>query len=100
MDAFKNQFGFLVAIFGGVFVSMLASSRHSFKIAATRIFAGLFFAWFFTDPIIDWMHWDADTYRNSVAGLFAMMGYGVARIASNVTKDDFFKFVQLLRGGK
>ena len=100
MNDFKDQLGFIFAIIGGLLVSMLTSTRHSFWLALTRIAAGLFCAWFFTEPVMHWMELNPATYRNSVAGLLAMAGYAAVRFISDLNKEDLFRILQILRGGK
>ncbi|SPL65329.1 hypothetical protein [Ochrobactrum soli] len=99
-DLFKEHMGFMLATAGGLIVSVLSSERHSFLVAVTRVAAGLFCATVLADPFIDFMQLEPGTYRNGVAGLFAMMGYALTRFTANIDGKTLLDFVRALRGGK
>lgn len=99
MDFLREQAGFLLAAAGGVLISVLSSEKHSLLVGLTRVCAGLFCAIFFVDPFNDWMGLNPDTYRNGVAGLFAMMGYAMTKFVSNIDGATLVDVIKALRGG-
>jgi hypothetical protein len=100
IDFLKDQAGFIIAIAGGLVVSVLSSEKHSIMVALARISAGLFCSVFLTDPFIDFMSLNTDTYRNGVAGLFSMMGYAMTRFVANIDSNTLLDFIRAIRGGK
>jgi hypothetical protein len=96
----KEQAGFILAIVGGLIVSILSSEKHTFTVAAARICAGLFCSTFLSDPFMHWMDFPTDTYRNAVAGLFAMMGYAVTKFVVNIDRRTLIELIKVIRGGK
>ncbi|ETX26418.1 hypothetical protein RISW2_04980 [Roseivivax isoporae LMG 25204] len=69
----------VVAVVGGIVVSMVTSEEHDLKSSAGRICSGLFFAIVFPDPILNFLERDPETYGNALAGLLAMTGYAIAK---------------------
>lgn len=100
MEFLKEQGAFLFAIVGGLVVSVLSSEKHSIMVGLTRISSGLFCSVFFADPFIHHMSLDPNTYRNGVAGLFAMMGYALTRFVANIDRTTLIDIIKALRGGK
>ncbi|WP_099867843.1 hypothetical protein [Pararhizobium haloflavum] len=99
-DFLKQNAGFLIAVGGGLLVSVLNSEKHSVMVAITRLAAGLFCSVFLTDPFLHYMELDPETYRNGVAGLFSMMGYAVTRFVANIDSATLLDFVRAIRGQK
>ncbi|ETW11198.1 hypothetical protein ATO8_18630 [Roseivivax marinus] len=69
----------LIAVGGGILVSIITSDDHSLKSGTGRILAGLFFAVVFPDPILTFLDRDPVVYGNALAGLLAMTGYAIAK---------------------
>lgn len=95
----KEQIGFILATVGGLVISVLSSEKHAFSVAATRIAAGLFCSMFLADPFMAYMELNPDTYRNGIAGLFAMMGYSMTRFIANIDGNTLLEFIRAMRGG-
>lgn len=83
-DWLRDHGWFLVAVGGGVIVSMLTAERHSLPMAVARVGAGFFCGVFFTDPTLDWLSLEPDVYRNAVAALWGMSGYAVTRMVNTI----------------
>lgn len=100
IDFLKEQAGFLIAIVGGLFISVLSSEKHSWLVAVTRVSAGLFASIFLADPFIHYMALEPGTYRNGVAGLFAMMGYAMTKFVANIDGKTLIEIIKAIRGTK
>lgn len=96
----REQMGLLLAIGGGITVSILTSDRQSFTAACARVAAGTFCATVLTDPFLDFMAFDPDVYRNAIAGIFAMSGYALSRFAANWDRKTLLDVIRALRGIK
>lgn len=93
---FGHDLSFWLTMAGAVVVKLLTSPYHSIWRAAVQIVTAVFCAWVFTDPVIDWLDLDPDTYKNPVAALVAITGEGIVRallLAANNPKE----FIALLR---
>lgn len=99
LDFIKDQIGFIVAIAGGLIVSVLSSEKHSLLVALTRTAAGLFCSTFLTDPFLHYMSLSPETYRNAVAGVFAMMGYAITRFVANSDREILLDIIRAIRNG-
>jgi len=97
----RDNVWLLLAILGGILVSVLASEHHSPKEAFRRVAAGLFCGWFFPDPFLDWLDRDPSIYGNAVAALFAMTGYALARVVVNFDGKSIAEWIAIAfgRGG-
>lgn len=84
LDWLRTHGWFIVAMAGGIIVSMLTAERHSVGMAAARVTAGFVCGVFFTDPTLDWMSLDPDVYRNAVAALWGMSGYAMTRMVNTI----------------
>lgn len=100
MDFIREQAGFIVAIVGGLIISVMSSEKHSLMVAVTRVSAGLFASVFLADPFIHYMGLEPETYRNGVAGLFAMMGYAITKFVANIDGKTLIEIIKAIRGGK
>lgn len=99
-DFIKEHTGFMFATAGGLLASILSSERHSIPVALTRVATGLFCSVVLADPFLHYMALEPTTYRNGVAGLFAMMGYAMSRFIANVDGKTIMDFIRAFRGGK
>lgn len=88
---------FLLALGGGILLSVLTAERHSLQMAAVRVSAGLICGWFFTDPTLDWLALDPDIYRNAVAALWGMSGYAVTRMVNTIRWERLFDIIKAWR---
>jgi hypothetical protein len=78
---------FWVAVAGAALFKLLTSPWHSPTRAVLTVGAAVFVAWVFTDPVLHFMGWPAETYRNPVAALLALTGEGSMRWAIRITPD-------------
>lgn len=90
------DFTFWISVISASFVKWVLSPQHSIWRAFATGFVGIWAAWTFTIPFVDYMGWDSSTYTIGVAGTLALTGDGLARIAIAVTHDpqsltNFFK---------
>jgi hypothetical protein len=79
MEWFGHDLRFWLAVFGATVVKVATSPYHSFKRAMLTVFAAVFSAWAFTDPVIAYLNLDPDSYRNMFAALLALTGEGFMR---------------------
>lgn len=87
-------------IAAGLAVSMLASGKHSLRLAIARIACGSFCAVLFPGPILDFLGRDPAVYGNFLAGLLAMTGYALVRLIANLDAKQMLELVRAIRGGK
>ncbi len=99
-DFLREQVGFILAVIGGIVVSILSSEKHTIMVAASRVCAGVFCSVFLSGPFMHFMEFPSDTYRNAVAGLFAMMGYAVTKFVVNIDRRTLIDIIKAIRGGK
>lgn len=102
MNLFGNEPSFWFAVAGATVVKLMTSPYQSLLRAATTVFAALFAAYFFTDPVLDWSRLPPETYKAPVAALLALTGEGLMRVAMQVANDPskIIEWVRAWRGGK
>lgn len=69
----------LAAVAAGLIMAFLLSTAETIKARLTSVASGIFFAVFFTGPLIDWAGLNLDIWRYAVAALLAMTGDRLAR---------------------
>lgn len=69
----------IFAVLGGLLVAYLLSTADTIKARLASVAAGLFFAVFFTEPLIAWARLEFSVWQYAVAGLLAMSGDRLAR---------------------
>jgi hypothetical protein len=69
----------LASIAAGLMLAFLLSTADTIKAKIASVLAGLFFAVFFTEPLIDWAGLDVAVWKYAVSGLLAMTGDRLAR---------------------
>lgn len=87
VEYLKSQAGVLVPAIVGVAITLLTSEKHSFVSSVARVASGLFCAIYLTDPILEWMGWNAETYRSAVAGLLAINGFQLVKFFSALNAE-------------
>ena len=87
VEYLKSQAGVLIPAIVGVAITLLTSERHSFLSAVARVASGLFCAIYLTDPILEWMRWNAEAYRSAVAGLLAINGFQLVKFFSDLNVE-------------
>lgn len=88
----------VVAIVGGIVVSLATSEDHSPKTAIARVASGLFCAVLFPDVLMDFLGLSPETYGNAIAGLLAMTGYSLSKIFTNINRQVLLDVVKAVRG--
>lgn len=63
----------------GLLIAFLLSTANTMKARMASVAAGLFFAVFFTEPLIAWAKLEFSVWQYAVAGLLAMSGDRLAR---------------------
>ena len=69
----------IAATAGGLLIAFLLSTANTMKARLASVSAGLFFAVFFTEPLIQWAELSLSIWQYAVAGLLAMSGDRLAR---------------------
>ena len=81
------DFTFWISVISAAFVKWILSPQHSVLRALATGFVGIWAAWTFTIPVVDFTGWESSTYTIGVAGTLALTGDGLARIAIAITHD-------------
>lgn len=74
-----TDYKLLLATGGGLLIAFLLSTANTVKARLASVAAGLFFAVFFTEPLIAWARLEFSVWQYAVAGLLAMSGDRLAR---------------------
>lgn len=74
-----TDFRLIAAVAGGLIVAFLLSTANTIKARVTSVFSGIFFAAFFTEPLIHWASLEFTMWQYAIAGLLAMTGDRLAR---------------------
>lgn len=74
-----TDFRLITAVIIGLAISVLLSTAKTIKARLTSVVSGIFFALFFTEPLIQWAGLEFTTWQYAVAGLLAMSGDRLAR---------------------
>jgi hypothetical protein len=91
------DYKFWVAVAGAALFKLLTSPWHSPTRAILTVAAAVFAAWVFTDPVLHFMGWPAETYRNPVAALLALTGESFMRWTINATPEKIGEMLRRLR---
>jgi hypothetical protein len=94
----KENMAFIMAIMGGSLVSTVSIKTKSIIEAVMRMGCGIVSAVLFTDGFISWQGLDYDTFVVAVAGMFAITGFGLVKILSNISMDNIIHVVKMIRG--
>ena len=76
---FGHDVTFWISVLGATGIKLLTSPYHSVTRAALTVFAAMFAAYIFTDPVIHWLELDSATYTAPMAALLALTGEGIMR---------------------
>lgn len=79
-----DDFKLWSAIGIGLLMAFLLSAASTIKARLTSVVGGLFFAIFFTGPLISWAGLEFSVWQYAIAGLLAMTGDRIARRVLNV----------------
>lgn len=94
---FNNiDWGFLLTVLGATVVKVASSPFHSITRALLMIFAAVFSAYVFTDPIVRYFSISFDYYL-AVAALLTLTGEGLMRMLITFSSDPekLIKVIQL-----
>ncbi len=102
MNIFGQDIAFWAATAGATTIKLLTSPFHSFTRACMNVFAAMFSSYVFTEPTLDWLGLDANTYRYAIAALLALTGEGLMRLAIQIVNDPtrVIAFLRAWRGMK
>lgn len=102
VNLFGQDIVFWVAAAGATVVKLMTSPFHSVARAALNVFAAMFSAYVFTEPALDWLGLNADTYRYAIVALLALTGEGLMRLAIQIVNDPTraLAFLRAWRSGK
>lgn len=89
------DYRFWAAVGGATLFKLATSPNHSLTRTAITVGAAIFSAWLFTDPLLHFMGWEPESYRNAAAGLMALIGEGAMRWLIRVTPE---KLISIWRG--
>lgn len=78
---------FWIAVAGAVLVKLLTSQYQSLLRAIATVFTAVFAAYFFTDPVLDYLGLVPDTYKAPMAALLALTGEGIMRALIAAAND-------------
>jgi hypothetical protein len=91
------DYRFWIAVAGAAVFKLFTSPWHSPTRAVLTVCAAVFSAWVFTDPVLHFMSWPAETYRNPVAALLALSGESFMRWVITTTPDKLLSVWKDLR---
>lgn len=96
----SDEIKFWIVILGAAVVKMLITKTQSVFQAVTSMAAAIFMAWVFTDPVLSWLEWPAENYRNAVAAVLALLGDTLIRRLLEISKSPtaFADLLKLFRG--
>lgn len=84
---FNNiDWGFLLTVIGATVVKVASSPFHSITRAALMMFAAVFSAYVFTDPVVRYFEIGHDYYL-AVAALLTLSGEGLMRMIITFSSD-------------
>ncbi len=74
-----HDLSFWISVLGATLIKLFTSQYQSFTRAFLTVFAAMFSAYIFTDPMIHWLALDPITYTTPMAALVALTGEGLMR---------------------
>lgn len=74
-----TDFKLIAAITVGLIVSVLLSTANTWRARFLCVMAGVFFAVFLSEPLVQWAGLELSMWQYAVAGLLAMSGDRLAR---------------------
>lgn len=101
MNKLTNMIEAILSVWPAVaaaFVVMLLSERHSFKLAAARLGAALLLSLTATDPIIEIMGRDADTWRDVVLVSLGVTGFQIMKTLAAIDRESMLTLLRAWRG--
>ncbi|MCV0395496.1 MAG: hypothetical protein K5872_22370 [Rhizobiaceae bacterium] len=96
---FGHDIAFWIAVAGATVVKLMTSPFHSLFRAVATVFAAVFSAYVFTDPVVHWLELNSETYTAPMAALLALTGEGIIRSLMAASFDPA-KILEWWRGGR
>lgn len=93
---YDHDLTFWLAVVGATVIKLFTSPYTSFWRALATVFAAVFSAYIFTDPVTLWLKLDPLTYTTPIAALLALTGEGVMRLLMSSANDPG-KLLELFR---
>jgi len=87
VNLWEFDWKFLLAILGGALIRLVTSEKHSLWRSAISVLVAVFAALVFTDPVMAFLAFPEEPYRNGIAALLALTGEGAMRFAISLSND-------------
>ena len=102
MNLFGHDIAFWFAAFGSAALKIALSPWMGFWKGAVSVGAALFCAIVFTEPVLDYLNMDPETYKAALAALIALTGEGVVRWLLQIATEPgkLAAMIKTLRGEK
>ena len=97
-----HDIAFWFAALGSALLKILLSPWMGFWKGVISIVAALFCAIVFTEPVLDYLNMDPETYKAALAALIALTGEGVVRWLLQIATEPgkLAAMIKTLRGEK
>ena len=93
---FGHDIAFWFAAIGSAFLKILLSPWMGLWKGLASVVAALFCAIVFTEPLLNYLNMDPETYKSALAALIALTGEGVVRWLLQIATEPG-KFTEMLR---
>lgn len=102
MNVLGHDVAFWFAALGSAMLKILLSPWMGFWKGAISVASALFCAIVFTEPVLDYLNLNPETYKAALAALIALTGEGVVRWLLQIATEPgkLAKAIKALRGGK
>lgn len=87
MNHFGHDPAFWIAVIGATLIKVFTSPYGGIVRLFTMVVAAIFSAYWFTDPVLDWLKLNPETYRYGVAALLALTGEGLMRMVIGISNE-------------
>ena len=93
---FGHDIAFWISVIGATVIKLMTSPFHGPFKALLTVFAAMFAAYIFTEPMVHWLGLDPATYTTPMAALLALSGEGLMRTVMAAANDPS-KLLELYR---
>lgn len=99
---FGHDLTFWLAVLGATLIKLFTGPYHSLPRAVVTVFAAVFSAYFFTEPVLHYLEFDPEVYSSAVAALLALTGEGLVRLLIQAINDPSkaLDWLKVWRSGK
>jgi hypothetical protein len=96
---FGHDFAFWISTIGAAIVKLFLTPFNGVLATVTSFAAAIFFAVVFTDPVLNYLNLNPDSYKIGVAAVVALTGEGIAKRILGILADQnaTFSFIRLWR---